>query len=40
MFLVLTELAPASYERASRTLVATLMSIAAATVVFLEHVFV
>ncbi len=40
VFLVLTELAPASYERASRTLVATLMSIAAAAVVFLEHVFV
>ncbi len=40
VFLVLTELAPASYERASRTVVATLMSIAAAAVVFLEHVFV
>ena len=40
VFLVLTELAPASYRRASRTLVATLMSIAAAAVVFLEHVFV
>ncbi len=40
VFLVLTELAPASYERASRTLVATLMSIAAAAVVFLEHLFV
>ncbi len=40
VFLVLTELAPASYERASRTLVATLMSIAAAAVVFLEHFFV
>ncbi len=40
VFLVLTELAPASYERASRTLVATLMSIAAAAVVLLEHVFV
>ncbi len=40
VFLVLTELAPASYERASPTLVATLMSIAAAAVVFLEHLFV
>ncbi len=40
VFLVLTELAPASYERASRTLVATLMSVAAAAVVFLEHFFV
>ncbi len=40
VFLVLTELAPASYERASRTLVATLMSAASAAVVFLEHVFV
>ena len=40
VFLVLTELAPASYQRASRTLVATLMSIAAAAVVFLEHLFV
>lgn len=40
VFLVLTELAPASYERASRTLVATLMSISAAAVVFLEHLFV
>jgi zinc transporter, ZIP family len=40
VFLVLTELAPASYERASRTLVATLMSIAAAAVVLLEHLFV
>ena len=40
VFLVLTELAPASYERASKTLVATLMSIAAAAVVLLEHIFV
>ncbi len=40
VFLVLTELAPASYERASRTLVATLMSIAAAAVVLLEHLLV
>ena len=39
-FLVLTELAPASYRHAGRTLVATLMSIAAAAVVLLEHVFV
>ena len=40
VFLVLTELAPASYERASRAVVATLMSTAAAAVVFLEHLFV
>ena len=40
VFLVLTELAPASYERASKPLVATLMSVAAAAVVFLESVFV
>ncbi|MCP5115149.1 MAG: ZIP family metal transporter [bacterium] len=40
VFLVLTELAPASYERADKTWVAMLMSIAAATVVLLEHLFV
>lgn len=40
VFLVLTELAPASYERAEKTWVALLMSVAAATVVLLEHLFV
>ena len=40
VFLVLTELAPASYERANKTWVATLMSVATATVVLLEHFFV
>ncbi len=40
VFLVLTELAPASYERASRTLVATLMASAAAAMVFLESLLV
>ncbi|MEM7351712.1 MAG: ZIP family metal transporter [Acidobacteriota bacterium] len=40
VFLVLTELAPASYERASKTMVATLMSVAAAAVVLLAHFFV
>ena len=39
VFLVLTELAPASYERAGKTWVATSMSGAAAAVVLLEHVF-
>ncbi len=38
VFLVLTELVPESYERASTTMVATLMSVVTATVVLLEHV--
>lgn len=36
-FLVLTELAPASYERAGKTWVAVTMSLSAAIVVLLEH---
>ena len=40
VFLVLTELAPASYERAEKTWVAVLMSVSAALVVLFEHLFV
>ena len=40
VFLVLTELLPASYRRASKLPVGVLVSVAAGALLLLEHVFV